>query len=541
MSEPVPAPEPGEVNCSLEGSRAHFRTSTVAVTVDALHHDLFLTGIGSNPLRLAASRRGLGEAVQVVDAVLGQGLLSQDAIEGYVMDALIVAARRQHVLVDEAFTAVDVIQRTPLVCCRGVVSNRHLMQDIVRFVPAAVAVSRIEEDDLTDASAPERTELWADQLSRWRELYCAPGSTQRSVNRTLAQFGDEASADALWGLRRIPIDAPLPSVQHLEVLGCLGNRHTNIPGRPVDVALHEAIVRATATELGTALVLIDEGEFDRVVFGRDPPAMRLAEILSVVPIEGLREALDRRVRFQDLLEHAIHALQRVLKLNAQTIEPPIALPRTRGVHFLATIGDILKEGVEMDHCVATRAPRALAGSCYLFHVDHGGHRATVEVDSNGSVLEARGPSNVDNPAVPHGAAALAVWGAPLRFAALGDASTSLWALPGPPLPSGTEAVQTLGEFQHIVTALLTPPETGDGTVVRWCLGAAERARLGQCWLVVHRAAGVPFELSRIDDDGTVHESTTSMRADAADHGGINGGARPGEQDGGMPEDWDWGT
>jgi hypothetical protein len=247
------------------------------------------------------------------------------------------------------------------------------------------------------------------------------------------------------------------------------------------------------------------------------------------------------VRFQDLLEHAIHALQRVLKLNAQTIEPPIALPRTRGVHFLATIGDILKEGVEMDHCVATRAPRALAGSCYLFHVDHGGHRATVEVDSNGSVLEARGPSNVDNPAVPHGAAALAVWGAPLRFAALGDASTSLWALPGPPLPSGTEAVQTLGEFQHIVTALLTPPETGDGTVVRWCLGAAERARLGQRWLVVHRAAGVPFELSSIDDDGTVHESTTSMRADAADHGGINGGARPGEQDGGMPEDWDWGT
>jgi hypothetical protein len=243
--------DPDDVDCALDGGQAIFRRSGVTVVVDARHHDFFLTRPGAGPMRLAASRRGLGEAVQIVDDGLGVGLLSQDAIEGYLMDALIVAGRQKDPLADEAFTAVDVIQRTPLVCCRGVVANRHLLQDITRFVPAAIAVSRIEEDDLTDASAPERTELWADRLSRWRELYCAPDSVQRSVNRTLAQFGDEASADALWGLRRVPIDAPLPSVQHLKVLGCLGNRRPNIPGPPVEAALQEAVLRATAAELGS--------------------------------------------------------------------------------------------------------------------------------------------------------------------------------------------------------------------------------------------------------------------------------------------------
>lgn len=508
--------EPDGIDCHLDGCRAIFRSAEATVVVDARHHDFFLTRPGARPTRLAASRRGLGEAVQIVDDGLGVGLLSQDAIEGYLMDALIVAARQKDPLADEAFTAVDVIQRTPLVCCRGVVANHHLLQDIARFMPAAIAVSRIEEDDLTDASAPERTELWADRLSRWRELYCAPGSVQRSVNRTLAQFGDEASADALWGLRRVPIDAPLPSVQHLEVLGCLGNRHPHIPGPPVDDALQEAILRATAAELGTALVLIDEGEFDRVVFGRDPPAVRLAEILTVVPMDRLRTALDRRVRFQDLLEEAMHALQHVLRLHAQTIEPPIPLPRARGVRFLATIGDILKEGVDMDHCVATRAPRALAGSCYLFHVDHEGHEATVEVGSDGRVLEARGPENVHNAGVAWASATLAVWGAPLRFSTMGEPSTSLWVSPGPPPPPGTAPVQTLGELQQIATALLTPPEAGDDAVLQWCLQRADLARQGKAWLVVHRAAGVPFELSSIDDGGQTLDSTATVREGAAE-------------------------
>jgi len=508
--------EDDDIDCHLDGSRAIFRRAGITITVDARHHDFFLTRPGSRSTRLAASRRGLGEVVPIVDDGLGVGRLSQDAIEGYLMDALIVAARQKNPIADEAFTAVDVIQRTPLVCCRGVVANHHLLQDITRFAPAAIAVSRIEDDDLTDASAPERTEVWADRLSRWRELYCAPGSVQRSVNRTLAQFGDEASADALWGLRRVPIDAPLPSVQHLEVLGCLGNRHPHIPGPPVDDALQEAILRATAAELGTALVLIDEGEFDRVVFGRDPPAVRLAEVLSVVPMDRLRTALDRRVRFQDLLEEAMHALQHVLKLHAQTIEPPIPLPRARGVRFLATIGDILKEGVDMDHCVATRAPRALAGSCYLFHVDHEGHEATVEVGSGGAILEARGPHNVSNPAVAWASAALAVWGAPLRFSIVGDVSTSLWAGSGPPLPAGTAAVHTLGELQQITTALLTPPEAGDDDVLEWCLRCVDPARHGKLWLVAHRVDGVPFELSSIDDGGQTLDSTATIRAAAAE-------------------------
>jgi len=333
------------------------------------------------------------------------------------------------------------------------------------------------------------------------------------VNRTLSRFGEEASAEALWGLRHVLIDAPLPSIQHLEVLGSLGARHNVNEGPTLDPALHLAVLRASTEELGTALVLIDEGQLDRVVFGRDPPAMRLAEILTVISVHNLRIALDRRVRFDDILQNAIHALQDVLKLNVQTIEPPIPLPRDSRVTFLATIGDILKEGVEMDHCVATRAPKALAGASYIFHVEDAGQTATVEVSADGRVLEARGPENVPNRAVAFATSFLSVWALPLRLAGFGSEEASLWALPAPSLPAGFEPVRTIAELNEVVAQLLGPPfDSGDKAVLAWVIQSAELSAAGKHWIGVQRVAGVAFELCGRSADSPAIITTAKLRS-----------------------------
>jgi hypothetical protein len=89
--------------------------------------------------------------------------------------------------------------------------------------------------------------------------------------------------------------------------------------------------------------------------------------------------------------------------------PPISLPTDARVHFLATAGEIYAEGEKMGHCIGSYAERAIAGRCYLFHVDYGDRQASVEVDPFGWVKQAFGPYNEINAASDWGRQVLAVW------------------------------------------------------------------------------------------------------------------------------------
>jgi tetratricopeptide (TPR) repeat protein len=80
------------------------------------------------------------------------------------------------------------------------------------------------------------------------------------------------------------------------------------------------------------------------------------------------------------------------------------------VTFLGTVGEIVGEGERMRHCIATRAQDAVHGRCHLFHVEHEGQHASVEVSPEGKITEAQGPHNTDNVAVPVGRDATAQLG-----------------------------------------------------------------------------------------------------------------------------------
>jgi hypothetical protein len=90
--------------------------------------------------------------------------------------------------------------------------------------------------------------------------------------------------------------------------------------------------------------------------------------------------------------------------------PPLPLPVVPGFRFLATVGEIIQEGVLMHHCIGTRARAAVRGDAFLFHVVHGNEQASAEVDTDGKVVEVGGPCNKRNAACNHAVEVLTRWG-----------------------------------------------------------------------------------------------------------------------------------
>ena len=65
----------------------------------------------------------------------------------------------------------------------------------------------------------------------------------------------------------------------------------------------------------------------------------------------------------------------------------------------------------MKHCIATRAYDAVRGNAYLFHVEHKGQSASVEVSPySGNVVQAAGPGNELNQAAKWATRVLNRWG-----------------------------------------------------------------------------------------------------------------------------------
>jgi len=113
-----------------------------------------------------------------------------------------------------------------------------------------------------------------------------------------------------------------------------------------------------------------------------------------------------------------------------TALPPVPLPDDPALRFLDSVSDLYHEGVAMSHCIATYAPLAITGQCYLFHVEYGGQSASVQVDPAGRVVQSYGQHNSRNSASEYGTRALGRWGKAL--AALRPAH--------PPQPCDDDAV-----------------------------------------------------------------------------------------------------
>lgn len=96
--------------------------------------------------------------------------------------------------------------------------------------------------------------------------------------------------------------------------------------------------------------------------------------------------------------------------STRLASPPVTLPNLSEIKFIATIDDLCQEAVEMQHCIASYAERAIEGDCYLFHIEHNNDLATVQVAPDGQIVQAHGLRNGKNNAVRWGKCQLRRWG-----------------------------------------------------------------------------------------------------------------------------------
>lgn len=253
-------------------------------------------------------------------------------------------------------------------------------------------------------------DAWMSGMQNWRGLFSPTGQDYRSLNRTLMNLPGGIPSSLFCGLQLIEL--PRPILKRLELLAVLlfvgdipGNRlHPNfgviIHAR--DAQIKEAM-RRVSEYIGQSLSTRKVMHVRRFVeFVRDFPDAHNGNIVGLADksIHWHRDEQEREVMKQ--LDH--------LGGDTETAKPPIALPGLPEVTFLDTVESVCREGVDMNHCIASYAKRAVSGNCYLFHIEHRGEGATVEVDWSGRVAQAHGPHNQSNVAVRWGRRVLNRWG-----------------------------------------------------------------------------------------------------------------------------------
>jgi hypothetical protein len=285
--------------------------------------------------------------------------------------------------------------------------HKYVVQDLVKFRAAAALLSLRDEHLHTPS-----------QLVDWRTFYCPPGVRPYGhLNRTLTHVPGGVPGGLLirlcefilprtitsrlelittllaahHGLRNFRVLSQANSGQIAEAIGCINHawqadwaqRHPTLPWTHYGT-------RRTA-HIWKALQYM--GDFPEDYHG---------------DIVGLAR---RSIRWHQYgQEQERRKALATLGAQRSVATPPVAPPDIPGVRFLATVGEICQDGASMRHCVASYAEKAVNGFCFLFHVDHNGQSATVEVGPGGAVVQAKGPGNHENEASTWGRQVLTQWG-----------------------------------------------------------------------------------------------------------------------------------
>ena len=418
-----------------------------------------------------------------------------------------------------------------------------LLDDALRFRAARAVLARVP---LLGNRSPDVWEPWSlsrqiDIVSRWRHLLCPEGVTRvpRAVNVTIERFNfvesalpgdaldprhprtsyddheedsepDAARLDgALCSLQFLTLVRPVESYRHLLVLsgfGLAGSRQPRGVLEPRSAFLQRLDVEDLDDGIDAFARALDRSSDEPTL-----PALLgwyLARGTSVPRGGGLASLARRTV---ELVARGRPASpERVTKM------PPVPLPIRPGVRFLANSTDVFDEGNRMHHCVAVRAAAAVDGRAFLFHVEHEGTNATIEVDARGQVVEAKGPANGTNTAVNLGRDVLARWGLGFRLGALleevngdvivgthpagvhvDDACRLLCAAAWPPVTKDDETLHTLGDLRSALVNVQVPA----GRVRPFLRRHLARCQRGETWLVLRRQADGAASLVVIDAAG----------------------------------------
>ncbi len=462
--------------------RLAITTDRGRVLVDASAHELLVDvetktagGVEHEIWELGASRAGLRTILRLVADDLGLQRLSPDDAAA-MQEAVVGALRRSAQGAGLRLTAVErqvaSVQATPLLYSAPFLRADFLRDDAVKFQPCRVALAHVEDDH--DDDTPEGAFAMVARLAQWRDLFAPDGRSRRPLNATLTEFGEAASANALWGLRRVALTRRAPSLLHVQVLGAIGAD----PRAPVMKDHARVVENASTAELQAAVASAQEARWGL------PPAVQgphaLAELLALVVVRPGADV--DALRLDVVLEAAALVLMARLPLSTKVAVPPIPPPTVQGLRLLKTCREIVDEGLRMQHCVGLRRFDAVDGRAFIFHAADDRSEATVQVNARGCIVEARGPKNDDNQACQWASRHLSLWGKGFWAAQLGmDASTWRHKVPAPP---SSAPLRTVAECYAVYRRTCDAFPDYDERLTTWYTRHVAAAVRGEEWLAV---------------------------------------------------------
>jgi hypothetical protein len=276
--------------------------------------------------------------------------------------------------------------------------EQYVVQDILNYRAAAMAVK------ICDWLREPDTAI--ENLRDWRSFYVPDGyRPYTSLNKTLTNLPGNVPLKALLKLQRVVL--PRPIYSRLELIATLSATDGLADNFGV-VAL------ANADKIRTAIGRVSRHLREPLSPNRWRDVATAVQFMLDFPgkhngnIVGLAEKSIRwhRDNRDEVARRAIEGFGDEKELA----KPPVELPEVDGIRFLRTVGDLVHEGREMKNCISAYAQRAVDGRCYIFHVEHNGQVASVEVDRWGCVRQAAGPRNTVNSAAKWGQKQLTRWG-----------------------------------------------------------------------------------------------------------------------------------
>ncbi|MBN1889457.1 MAG: PcfJ domain-containing protein [Thermoflexales bacterium] len=245
-----------------------------------------------------------------------------------------------------------------------------------------------------------------DAMHNWRGLFSPTGESYRSLDRTLMNLPGGVPHSLVCNLVHTRLERPVTN--RLEL--------TSILFHAIREKRHNEPVfyHARAPQIAEAMRRVATHTRNDLSPRKTRDVKFLVQFLADYPddhagsIVGLADKAIVWHRDERQRDAARQAEQ--LGPDRAVMAPPVPLPQTDNISFLATVGDVCWEGIDMQHCVASYAKEAAEGRCYLFHIDYKGEKATVQVDRFGKVVQAHGPSNQRNKAAGWGKRMLSRWG-----------------------------------------------------------------------------------------------------------------------------------
>lgn len=288
-------------------------------------------------------------------------------------------------------------------------ADKYYLKDIVNYKSAAHTLIIADEDyNLRELI-----------YENWRKFYAYDYTEiYTSLNKTLNNFPNRIPSFLLCQFNRVKLERPIyDRLELIFILNCV--KHHNW-ARSGPEAQH-IIQFAQNEEIKRARKKLEGHLRKKISFRKIQSVMEVSNfIMDMFYDEKVSRGNVCGLMDKSIDWHHVQARRQTragcsLSDDTPTAAPPIDLPNSKKIRFISTIGELLDEGMLMNHCIGSYYRQAHQGTSFFFHIEHAEEMASAQVDAlTGRVYQCYGPYNGVNKASEYGRKFLEKWGLRLK-------------------------------------------------------------------------------------------------------------------------------